>query len=151
MNTNAPPLKSGDLIPTVSLWQPWATAIALGAKRYETRSWNPRRTHLLAIHAAKHWTSTEAHLLHEFRRRLPDIEWPDEMPFGAVLCVCEWKAIHRTEDVRASLSPQELALGNYGDGRYAWELDVIHRFQPVPCVGAQSIWKWRVPQNLKFL
>jgi hypothetical protein len=40
----------------ISLWQPWASLIACGAKPYETRSWAPPR-HLIgqtiAIHAAK--------------------------------------------------------------------------------------------------
>jgi hypothetical protein len=40
----------------ISLWQPWASLIACGAKPYETRSWAPPR-HLIgttiAVHAAK--------------------------------------------------------------------------------------------------
>ena len=40
----------------ISLWQPWASLIACGEKRYEIRSWAPSR-HLIgkriAIHAAK--------------------------------------------------------------------------------------------------
>lgn len=40
----------------ISLWQPWASLIACGAKPYETRSWPPPRDLLgqtIAIHAAK--------------------------------------------------------------------------------------------------
>lgn len=40
----------------ISLWQPWASLIACGAKRYETRSWAPPRELIgqsIAIHAAK--------------------------------------------------------------------------------------------------
>lgn len=33
--------------------QPWATSIALGHKRIETRSWHTRYRGLIAIHAAK--------------------------------------------------------------------------------------------------
>ena len=42
----------------ISLWQPWASAIAVGAKRYETRGWpavagGQRFAGWLAIHASK--------------------------------------------------------------------------------------------------
>ena len=40
----------------ISLWQPWASLIACGAKPYETRHWAPPRELIgqtIAIHAAK--------------------------------------------------------------------------------------------------
>lgn len=40
----------------ISLWQPWASLIACGAKPYETRHWAPPREligQVIAIHAAK--------------------------------------------------------------------------------------------------
>jgi activating signal cointegrator 1 len=40
----------------ISLWQPWASLIACGAKPYETRHWAPPAEligHRIAIHAAK--------------------------------------------------------------------------------------------------
>lgn len=40
----------------ISLWQPWASLIACGAKPYETRDWAPPRDLIgqpIAIHAAK--------------------------------------------------------------------------------------------------
>jgi hypothetical protein len=37
----------------LTLWQPWATAIALGLKHYETRTWFVGYRGDLAIHAAK--------------------------------------------------------------------------------------------------
>ena len=40
----------------ISLWQPWASLIACGAKPFETRSWAPPRDMIgqpIAIHAAK--------------------------------------------------------------------------------------------------
>jgi hypothetical protein len=40
-------------IKAVTLWQPWATFVAIGAKRWETRSWPTDHRGLLAIHAAK--------------------------------------------------------------------------------------------------
>lgn len=37
----------------LTLWQPWASLIALGIKRIETRSWSTNYRGPLAIHAAK--------------------------------------------------------------------------------------------------
>lgn len=36
----------------ITLWQPWASLIAVGAKKYETRSWATKYRGLLAIHAS---------------------------------------------------------------------------------------------------
>lgn len=40
-------------MPVLTLWQPWASLIAIGAKWIETRSWSTRYRGPLAIHAAK--------------------------------------------------------------------------------------------------
>lgn len=37
----------------ITLWQPWASLIAIGAKKYETRSWKTNYRGPIAIHAAK--------------------------------------------------------------------------------------------------
>ena len=37
----------------LTLTQPWASLVAIGAKRIETRSWSTPYRGLLAIHAAK--------------------------------------------------------------------------------------------------
>lgn len=37
----------------ITIWQPWASLIAIGAKQYETRSWATSYRGPIAIHAAK--------------------------------------------------------------------------------------------------
>jgi hypothetical protein len=37
----------------ISLWQPWATLVAIGAKTIETRGWSTSYRGPIAIHAAK--------------------------------------------------------------------------------------------------
>jgi hypothetical protein len=37
----------------ITIWQPWASLLAIGAKRYETRSWATNYRGPIAIHAAK--------------------------------------------------------------------------------------------------
>lgn len=40
-------------LPCISLWQPWASALAIRSKRNETRSWATSYRGPIAIHAAK--------------------------------------------------------------------------------------------------
>jgi hypothetical protein len=37
----------------ITIWQPWASLLAIGAKKYETRSWPTKYRGTIAIHAAK--------------------------------------------------------------------------------------------------
>lgn len=47
----------------LTLTQPWATLVAIGAKRIETRSWSTSYRGPLAIHAGKKWTREDRELL----------------------------------------------------------------------------------------
>ena len=65
----------------ISLWQPWATAIAVGVKQIETRHWKTDYRGPIAIHAAKRWTRDE--------REFAEIEvangrLPKRIPLGKV-------------------------------------------------------------------
>ena len=44
---------TGGVVRILTLWEPWATLMAIGAKRIETRSWATRYRGPLAIHAAR--------------------------------------------------------------------------------------------------
>lgn len=37
----------------ITIWQPWASLLAIGAKQYETRGWKTEHRGPIAIHAAK--------------------------------------------------------------------------------------------------
>jgi hypothetical protein len=85
---------------TITLTQPWATLVAIGAKRIETRSWSTSYRGPLAIHAAKGpgahgwmqlqhmcrnvdpFASTLAHLIE-------GEHVADRLPLGAVVAVAE--------------------------------------------------------------
>lgn len=42
-----------NFIKAITIWQPWASLLACGAKKYETRSWATKYRGPIAIHAAK--------------------------------------------------------------------------------------------------
>lgn len=58
----------------ISLWQPWASLMSIGAKKIETRSWTTSYRGWLAIHASKKWDSEQklTARIGEFRTALDD-------------------------------------------------------------------------------
>lgn len=127
------------------LWQPWATLVAVEAKRVETRSYPPWRLGLqfgqrIAIHATK--TRDQLPICGEdyFRDHVPD---PDALPLGAIVATAILdRAREITAESAAALlarNPQEHAFGLYTPGRWAWFLRDVKRLSvPVPFRGSQG-------------
>lgn len=149
----------------LTLTQPWATLVALGAKRFETRSWQTSYRGPLAIHAAKGMPASCRELCNTepFRSVLlrglslsdadrEDPRWDAILPRGEIVAIVKLSRIDTTEHIRATLTPQERAFGDYGDGRHAWTL--TNRFvlsEPRPKVaGHLSLWEWKEPKRLQI-
>ena len=145
----------------ISLWQPWASLIAIGAKRVETRSWAPPVSMIgsrIAIHAAKHRTDSEtiASLLLPVAKATgacvgDTLIWLANLPRGEIVCtvrvVCAKQVSNLTPEWTRALSEQERAFGDYGTGRWGWVLDdVVKLPQPIPYRGAQG--PFNVPDEL---
>lgn len=130
-------------IKCVSLWQPWATAMALALKGNETRHWSTSHRGPIAIQAAKHWDrEQQAFAVKLWKMKLlPD---PGELPFGRIVCVTTLVDMQPTE--RITFAPRdaevEHMLGNYAPGRWAWVTDKskLHRLSlPVAYKGQQGL------------
>ena len=129
----------------LSLTQPWATLVALGHKRIETRSWSTRFIGPIAIHAAKGFPSA-CRLFAEEERAIGRV--PAQLPLGAVVAVVTVISCRFTVDVAPQLTPLERRLGDYSPGRYAWFLSDIQALrEPVPCKGALGL--WNVPADVE--
>jgi len=114
----------------ITLWQPWAHAIAHGAKRLENRKRKPPAGLIgsyIAIHAGK-------------TLRLWDVAWINEqfgyefreteIPLMAVVATARLDGY-----VTASSDP-------WFFGPFGWQLsEVIALPKPVPCRGALGLWK----------
>lgn len=134
-------------IKALSLWQPWASLIAEGHKSYETRSWRTNYHGWLAIHAAKRWKHDQRAIMQNWPYR--NLALPDPLPFGAVVAVARLVDVQPTELVRDQIGEIEHAVGNYRDGRYAWQLaSIIPLEKPLPATGGQGLWWWNVPAFL---
>lgn len=128
----------------ISLWQPWATAIAVGVKRVETRHWSTNYTGRLAIHAAKRWQTAEQYFAAQEYQigRLPR-----DIPLGVIVATCTLMGCRRTEDVEHQVTEIERIYGNYAPGRFAWFLtDIVALPAPIPFKGAQGF--FNVPDEL---
>jgi hypothetical protein len=142
----------------LSLWQPWASLVALREKRYETRDWYTKHRGPLAIHATAkmppYWLGASRHtdafsneLSDVFNvRRGYDAFAAKKLPLGAILCIVNLVDIQETRDVREILCERELIFGNYEDGRYAWHLELMEVFDtPIPAKGNRLVWNWEKP------
>jgi hypothetical protein len=138
----------------LTVTQPWATLVAIGAKNIETRSWWTIHRGPLAIHAAQaippavrkriedYWSTDAA--AQEIRRTLYVAGYTslDNLPLGQVLCTCHMVGC---EPIAADNRPPwpELAFGDYTLGRYMWHFDAVRRLdKPAPAKGAQGLWEW---------
>jgi hypothetical protein len=144
-----------DSLPSLSFTDPWGTAVALGAKRNETRSW-PAATRYwkgpLAIHIASTVTPEAKALCGQepFCRVLeaagyswtPRSGFKWNLPLKQVIALA-W--LEYVEPITPSycVDPQERLFGNYAAGRYAWKFGAVYRLkQPIVATGRLGVWQW---------
>lgn len=75
----------------LTLWQPWASLIAVGAKTIETRGWSTKYRGPVLVHAAKRpMTVGDAAVWWCAPAAVSDPGWPnpDDLPLGAVVATC---------------------------------------------------------------
>lgn len=133
---------------TLSLYQPWATLVVIGAKRIETRSWCTDYRGPLLIHASKKFSKADRKLCETdiyFKRALEAYS-VDALPLGAIVGKVYLREIRTTTVMLASheLSEQEKRFGNYDYGRWAFLLTGFEEFrEPIPAKGSLGIWKFK--------
>ncbi|MFC4305773.1 ASCH domain-containing protein [Cohnella boryungensis] len=142
----------GTPMQAITVWQPWATLIALRIKRFETRGWLTKYRGPLAIHAAKH-VDLNASREDAIRSVLSEYGFTsDNLPTGAVVAtavlndcvksVDTWTDGYILENGVYVYSP-EYEFGDFTPGRFAWELTEVAALQkPIPAKGKQRIWNW---------
>jgi len=149
----------------MTLTQPWASLVALGEKRIETRSWSTTYRGPLAIHAAKGWPVEAAALCstEPFRTALVAIDVPGrfvtegkrgvsapDLPRSVIVATCrlaDCLMVEPTPEVRRIFAdhaaPHDKEFGDYTLGRYMWLLaDVVALPEPIPARGALGLWEW---------
>lgn len=133
----------------ITIWQPWASLVAIGAKKIETRSWATKYRGLLAIHAAAKTPGNCIVACHHepFATVLKNAGFfkgdTVYLPCGVVIATCNLvDCVPITPEFVATLSEQERTFGNYTPGRYAWILADVRRLdKPIPMNGRQRLWE----------
>lgn len=113
----------------LTLWQPWAHAIAHLGKWIENRTWAPPASAIgepLAIHAGK---KLDREVAEDFGLR------PDEIPIGCVV------AVARLERVICSKGDVPADQRLWWNGPIGWLLADVQAIEPIPCRGAQGLWE----------
>jgi hypothetical protein len=145
----------------ITMTQPWATLLALGANRIETRSWPTNYRGPLAIHTAMGFPKYAVELC----RQSPYAEAlaaggyhsAADLPRGQIISVGMLDGLVRCdasterpiiEQSRAGLlPPDELAFGDFSAGRFGFVMrDMRMLAAPVPARGMLGL--WNVPAEL---
>jgi hypothetical protein len=150
------------------MWQPWASLVAIGAKRIETRP-KPAPSTIVGQRIAIHACKTEGSLWQVARSPVADhliagvedgrlAEVDGRLPLGYLLATvvvrsCQPITRELAEQLRAE-QPDEFAFGDYrypsgygGSTRFAYFLEALERLpEPVPFTGSQGI--FHVPNEL---
>ena len=153
----------------ITIRQPWASLIACGAKIYETRSWPTRYRGPIAIHAGVtnndplivKWLCGKQYVTEQQQKIM--LSDSDELPHGAIIATAELVDVWRIRESGTGVCAEKLAednhsilsghiifpdlkeqdLGDWTDGRYAWELRNVKILpEPVKIKGRLGLWNW---------
>ena len=145
------------------MWEPWASLMAISAKRIETRGWASAYRGPLAIHACKGGlcqrdllrTCYNEPFQKVLRAVIPaeEVKYGFDFPRGHIIAVCNLVDCRATT-VGVHLpgwsgavfnaypeldTPQERAFGNYEHGRYGLVTSGMFRLpQPIPFKSRQG-------------
>jgi hypothetical protein len=154
----------------ISLIQPWASLVVVGAKQIETRSWRTQHRGRVAVHASKKWDkglgdiansepflsalghawevmNTQGEVLRSTTPLGKIIGTVDIVDCGIIEEEPGGKVMIRYErdgnGLRFPLEHEgELAFGDYRPGRYAWMLaNPCILAQAIPYRGALGLWE----------
>lgn len=157
----------------ITILEPWASLIACGAKKIETRSWATSYRGKIAIHAAKQINGELMDMAGEEPIRstlknnkgvMKDQKTGLLFNPGYVVAVADLADVQAVTanifDIRTGkahgavigkgstlreIRGNEYFYGKYAVGGYAWILENVQRVEPVPAKGQQRIWNLNVP------
>lgn len=158
----------------LTIRQPYAQLLAIGAKRYETRPMPTKYRGPVAIHAGVtlktmkalncfniDYTNKHALLIQNGTHFWPQCvqafhergysmdmyrERYDFFPTGAIIAYADIVGCYPVEDIK-NLTDRERLFGDWSEGRYAWEIaHVVMLSEPLPYKGQLGL--WNVPSGV---
>jgi hypothetical protein len=150
-------------IKCITLFQPWASLVALSAKKIETRSWRTWYRGPLLIHASRAFPGWARELCKKepyatillragYKHPLSGLVDPGQLPRGAVVAACTLQHCVRIGTAGIALPPPEpeRSFGDYAAGRYAWMLGDIQPL-PTPIAARGSMGLWEPDEAVRLL
>lgn len=134
----------GRRIRGLTLWRPWPWAFTHADKRVENRPWPAPRWIVggyVALHAGKTFDKDAARDMHDhcYTAAADNVPTdPAAHPDSVIVAVARVTGCH----VHIGAPPKGTEPIPWAFGPYVWELpDVVTLGEPVPCRGAQGLWK----------
>ena len=139
----------------LTVWQPWASLIAHGFKRYEFRRWRaPERFvgERIAIHAGSRKPTTDdiwsildgigggEFSLGEDVRELIETTGLLDYPLGAIVATAVLGEPLPPAKVAAAAGFSETRGGLFN---WAWPLSDVEMVEPIACKGSQGFWHYK--------
>jgi hypothetical protein len=126
----------------LSLLQPWATLVVIGAKKIETRSWSTKYRGPLLIHASKKMGREQKELIKSFPfwEALQNLK---ELPLGKIIGYVNLDRVISTNDgiLKDAVGNEERDFGDYSPNRYGWLLSKPAAFTNLfPAKGSLGLW-----------
>ncbi len=143
----------------ITLWQPWASFIALGWKTIETRTHNKFKVlvgHTIGIHASNTWDKDWNELAGPYLTQMQREEvgyiknlFDDGHLRGEILCTAHVN-MHRIVKQSESNKALIFCSDKFLDSRYGLFLTDIKPIVATPAKGKQGIWNYPfIPKYLK--
>lgn len=153
------------MLKCISVHQPYASLLSIGAKRYETRNWTSPYRGWVAIHAGKN-SDTVDELSHEIadymenheplegfvkfvvlalkaNERTAELQDLRDLPRGAIIGIARLTDCIKGETLLPGLGEQERAFGYFSaldEQRYGWQFeDAMPLPNPIYMTGQQGL------------
>ncbi|MES2756668.1 MAG: 2-oxoglutarate dehydrogenase E1 [Pseudomonadota bacterium] len=135
--------------------QPWATLLAVGANRIETRSWPTNYRGALAIHAAQGFPKYALELCRQppYADALAAAGYRSaaDLPRGKIIgvgvlddllrCDASTAASIVLQSTAGLLPPHELAFGDFSAGRFGFVMTAMRELRaPIAAKGMLGLW-----------
>lgn len=142
----------------ITVIQPWASLLAVGEKRIETRSWRTNYRGEILIHAGKKvplWgicmmdDAAKEKVMEIFGNKDGIISNQFRtFPTGAIIGKANLVNCLRIDELTMTLikeqHPVEYVFGDFTPGRYAWVMSNPVLFENlIPASGKQGLWNWK--------
>jgi hypothetical protein len=131
------------IIKAISLWEPWASLIRDGLKRYETRHWKTNYRGQLLICAAARKPDNET--LFSLAVYVPQ---GISVNCDQAVALVDLVDCIPTETMTAEQIGTDAPFGNFSPGRFVWKLENIRAIKSFPVTGRQGLFNIEINGNL---